>query len=399
MTLARQIQALRKEKGLSQEELGEKLGVARQSVSKWESGATIPELDKLIAMSRLFGVSVGSILGLEETGEPERELTERELEALEAIAGRLTPPAAEPKKRKRWPYALAALVVAAALGALLGRINGLENQIHGLRSNLSDVQNTVSREVGSIGSQVRRILEEQNRVTAGESYEVTGMDLLNNKVTFALTATPREYREGMRAVFSAVGDFEAVEVPGVLGAGQTFTGSLTCPLTDDITLSVGFVTEESTVTQQLGQEGYLLSGAQLDMRGDLSWTVSYRDGVGSLTRLQAGVWEAGSGWYHDGSAWRELTPEKAELRLWKNRAVVWSEAREELERGLAVEELSIPTEGLEPAPGDRLILSVRYTDTAGREVETFLDGFWITQEKELERIDPREETGSAYPWE
>lgn len=399
MTLARQIQALRKEKGLSQEELGEKLGVARQSVSKWESGATIPELDKLIAMSRLFGVSVGSILGLEETGEPERELTERELEALEAIAGRLTPPAAEPKKRKRWPYALAALVVAAALGALLGRINGLENQIHGLRSNLSDVQNTVSREVGSIGSQVRRILEEQNRVTAGESYEVTGMDLLNNKVTFALTATPREYREGMRAVFSAVGDFEAVEVPGVLGAGQTFTGSLTCPLTDDITLSVGFVTEESTVTQQLGQEGYLLSGAQLDMRGDLSWTVSYRDGVGSLTRLQAGVWEAGSGWYHDGSAWRELTPEKAELRLWKNRAVVWSEAREELERGLAVEELSIPTEGLEPAPGDRLILSVRYTDTAGRETETFLDGFWITQEKELERIDPREETGSAYPWE
>ncbi len=399
MTLAQQIQALRKEKGLSQEELGEKLGVARQSVSKWESGATVPELDKLIAMSRLFGVSVGSILGLEETGEPERELTERELEALEAIAGRLTPPEAEPKKRKRWPYALAALVVAAALGALLGRINGLENQIQGLRSNLSDVQNTVSREVGSIGSQVRRILEEQNRVTAGEGYEVTGMDLLNNKVTFALTATPREYREGMRAVFSAVGDFEAVEVPGVLGAGQTFTGSLTCPLTDDITLSVGFVTEESTVTQQLGQEGYLLSGAQLDMRGDLSWTVSYRDGVGSLTRLQAGVWEAGSGWYHDGSEWRELTLEKAELRLWKNDAVVWSEAREELERGLAVEELSIPTEGLEPAPGDRLILSVRYTDTAGRETETFLDGFWITQEKEPKRIDPREETGSAYPWE
>ena len=92
MTLGEQIQALRKDKGLSQEELGEALGVARQSVSKWESGTTIPELDKLIAMSKLFGVSVGSILGLEETGEPDRELTERELKALEAIAQRLTLP-------------------------------------------------------------------------------------------------------------------------------------------------------------------------------------------------------------------------------------------------------------------------------------------------------------------
>ena len=67
MTLGEQIQALRKAAGLSQEELGEKLGVARQSVSKWESGATVPELDKLIAMSKLFGVSVGSLLGLEES--------------------------------------------------------------------------------------------------------------------------------------------------------------------------------------------------------------------------------------------------------------------------------------------------------------------------------------------
>ena len=54
MALGEQIQALRKDKGLSQEELGEKLGVARQSVSKWESGATVPELDKLIAAEGKF---------------------------------------------------------------------------------------------------------------------------------------------------------------------------------------------------------------------------------------------------------------------------------------------------------------------------------------------------------
>ena len=43
MTLGERIQSLRKAAGLSQEELGDKLGVARQSVSKWESDTTIPE--------------------------------------------------------------------------------------------------------------------------------------------------------------------------------------------------------------------------------------------------------------------------------------------------------------------------------------------------------------------
>lgn len=47
MELAAQIAALRKKHGFSQEELGEKLGVSRQAVSKWESGQAVPELEKL----------------------------------------------------------------------------------------------------------------------------------------------------------------------------------------------------------------------------------------------------------------------------------------------------------------------------------------------------------------
>ena len=49
---------LRKQKGMSQEQLGMQLGITRQSVSKWESGSTLPELSKLIAISEIFGVSV-----------------------------------------------------------------------------------------------------------------------------------------------------------------------------------------------------------------------------------------------------------------------------------------------------------------------------------------------------
>lgn len=54
---------LRKAKGLSQEQLGEKLNVARQTVSKWELGTTTPEMNKLIALANLFSISLDELVG------------------------------------------------------------------------------------------------------------------------------------------------------------------------------------------------------------------------------------------------------------------------------------------------------------------------------------------------
>lgn len=53
---------LRKEMGLSQEELGNKLNVARQTVSKWELGETTPEMDKLIKMSEIFNIILDELI-------------------------------------------------------------------------------------------------------------------------------------------------------------------------------------------------------------------------------------------------------------------------------------------------------------------------------------------------
>ena len=62
MILAEKIQALRKQNNWSQEELAVKLGVSRQSVSKWESGTSIPDLERIIKISRVFGVSTDYLL-------------------------------------------------------------------------------------------------------------------------------------------------------------------------------------------------------------------------------------------------------------------------------------------------------------------------------------------------
>ena len=71
MILAEKIVKLRKEQGWSQEELAVRLNVSRQSVSKWESMASMPDLDKILNMSELFGVNTDYLLKDEA---PERAL-------------------------------------------------------------------------------------------------------------------------------------------------------------------------------------------------------------------------------------------------------------------------------------------------------------------------------------
>lgn len=58
MQLKDKLQLLRKQNGYSQEQLADKVGVARQTLSKWENGQAVPELDNLISLSNLYGIAI-----------------------------------------------------------------------------------------------------------------------------------------------------------------------------------------------------------------------------------------------------------------------------------------------------------------------------------------------------
>ncbi len=62
MKLSEKLYSLRKMRGLSQEQLAEQLNVSRQAISKWESGASVPESEKLIVISTYFNVSVDYLI-------------------------------------------------------------------------------------------------------------------------------------------------------------------------------------------------------------------------------------------------------------------------------------------------------------------------------------------------
>ncbi len=77
MNFANNIKAIRKENNLSQEQLAEKLGVSRQSVSKWESGQSYPEMDKILLICKLFNCDIGELMNdnIKEVNETKQEKT------------------------------------------------------------------------------------------------------------------------------------------------------------------------------------------------------------------------------------------------------------------------------------------------------------------------------------
>ena len=79
MNIADRIQYLRKQRGLSQEELADMVGVSRQSVSKWESEQSIPDLEKIITMSDFFEVTTDYILKGVESPSASNRITTKNL--------------------------------------------------------------------------------------------------------------------------------------------------------------------------------------------------------------------------------------------------------------------------------------------------------------------------------
>jgi len=74
--IANRLQQLRKEKGYSQEELAQALGLSRQAVSKWERAESSPDTDNLICLARLYGMSLDELLNTTESTEEIRERTQ-----------------------------------------------------------------------------------------------------------------------------------------------------------------------------------------------------------------------------------------------------------------------------------------------------------------------------------
>ena len=275
MTTGQRIAQKRKEAGLSQETLGAELGVSRQSIYKWESDTALPEIDKLVALSRRFGVTVGWLLGVEEAPEtasaPDSgELTDAQLKMVEEITARYIAALPAPKPRKKWPYVLAALMV---LYAAHRAYQSIDRQFDGVYSRIGQMDSSMSNQVYSISGQVEEILKQQNSLTVDYGIKLVSADLVKNAVTFSVYAVPKTYVEGMRVEFSVDNGHSSnsktvLSEPDQNGqpVSEKFSAELTCELTDDIAITAVFVMPDGTrQTQPLQTYSGLYSGSLPDV--------------------------------------------------------------------------------------------------------------------------------------
>ena len=112
MTLGQRITQYRKQLGVSQEELGARLGVSRQAVSKWETGAATLDMENLLALAREFGVSVAELTETSEVLVPPP--AEEALTPETVVEAALMPPLPGRPRRFFWPVVCAVLAVTLA---------------------------------------------------------------------------------------------------------------------------------------------------------------------------------------------------------------------------------------------------------------------------------------------
>ena len=123
MTIGKRIAHLRKEKGLTQEELAQHMGISPQAVSKWENDQTCPDISALPKLARLFGVTVDELLEGKEALPAVRMLPPEERKDIKDMLLRITVDSAEGDKvRVNLPMAL--MEIAMEIGMEMPQING-----------------------------------------------------------------------------------------------------------------------------------------------------------------------------------------------------------------------------------------------------------------------------------
>ena len=152
MTLGQRVQKERLRLGLSQEGLGEKVGVSRQAVSKWEADGAVPDTDKLIALSKLFGVTLNELLQVETPPAPGPEAS-----AADPVRGGPPPVRRRGGPAPQWAggprgagapiLAAACLLLAAALGVSLAvaaarEARALEKRVEALEDRVAVLEKT-----------------------------------------------------------------------------------------------------------------------------------------------------------------------------------------------------------------------------------------------------------------
>lgn len=257
MTLGQRIAECRKRKGLSQEGLGEKLGVSRQAISKWEADGAVPEVDKLIGMSRLFGVSVGWLLGIEEETATEQPavISEELLRKIEEIVLRYRPRKQPMSIKKKVLIGLAAALVICVGGNWISRRNVessmlafTQAQVENINEQNANIQSQLNQLASRLDS-MANAEEEQTKLLSDCSFE---LDLWTDRpgVNAIFSAVPKSWKAGDSAYIMVQAPDGTSIRQDCAWDGAFLTAPIALEAVDGYKLCFTVVHEDGTMEQQ-----------------------------------------------------------------------------------------------------------------------------------------------------
>ena len=264
MTIGERIGVLRRAAGLSQERLAEQLGVSRQAIGKWESGASLPGVDNLQELARALGVSCDELITGEKAPSGEDAGPAEGTVALESVRA-LLDGQAEAQQRTgrahRWVAAALAFLACAAAAACVfiavhtsGRLNYFSNKIGGLEAAVAGLDSTIDSTIDARVAGIENSLQQQASLIASFDFHYGSPGWNAAWVPLSVSVLPKAYQPGMSAAFTlfpASGD--AVIVQGNPDGGNGFGGELKIPLEadySDFILSVSFTCPDGSVQSE-----------------------------------------------------------------------------------------------------------------------------------------------------
>ena len=247
MTTGEKIAALRREKGFSQEALGEKLGLSRQAVSKWESDQAVPTMDNLVELSRLFGVPVDTLLRPDEPL-PGKEQQPPEGVKLSAEGLKISYAPVLTRKTKWFIIALALLILVSVLGNIyaMARVQSLEEQLRALQMQAQpqDAESVVKQES----------IEEDALSDYDIAYDLyyNPNKTITTTLELNLSARPKELNQDAEIPkFTIQSAGESWTCAAILEQDNSYVGSTEIPLRDAFTVYLTLTDRESGTVRNL----------------------------------------------------------------------------------------------------------------------------------------------------
>lgn len=281
LTIGQRIAACRKNLGLSQEALGEKLGVSRQAISKWEADAAMPEIDKLIGLSKLYNVSVGWLLGIEESPEPQEktgEVSEELLRKIEEIVLRYQPRKPPLSKKKKVLIAIAAVLVGISLFSRWGQ---LQLDVATVSAQVRNTNEQNAQIMEKLSDLEARMEEPESPLLSSYKFEIFPMYIISKAETsdaeIKFSAVPALWKEGDTGILSIRHSTLGTIQEECQWDGSFLTAST--PLGSAYGYELCFTLRHADGTQE---QQILHDRAVENLRGSLSVPVTIRQGGGTF---------------------------------------------------------------------------------------------------------------------